>query len=67
MTNPIARNDRQIDHASSAAICEEIGDRLRLTLARKPQPLPQHMMMLIERMAADQPVSPALVTWKAQP
>jgi hypothetical protein len=67
MTNPTARNDSQIDHASSAAICEEIGDRLRLTLARKPQRLPQHMMMLIERMAADHPVIPALVMWKAQP
>jgi hypothetical protein len=52
----IARNDTQIDHASSAAICEEIGDRLRLTLALKPHRLPRHMMNLVERMAADKPV-----------
>jgi hypothetical protein len=60
MTNPAARNDSQIDHASSAAICDEIGDRLRLTLARKPHRLPQRMMKLVERMAADKPVTQRL-------
>jgi hypothetical protein len=52
----IARNDTQIDRASSAAICEEIGDRLRVTLALKPHRVPRHMMHLVERMAADKPV-----------
>jgi hypothetical protein len=52
----VARKDSQIDHASSAAICGEIGDRLRLTLARKPDRLPRHMMKLVERMAAEEPV-----------
>jgi hypothetical protein len=58
--NPTARNESQIDHASSAAICEEIGDRLRLTLVRKPHRLPRHMMKLVEQMAADKPVTPCL-------
>ena len=51
MTSPAVRNDIQIDHVSSAAICEEIGDRLRITLTGEPNRLPQHMMMLIEQMA----------------
>jgi hypothetical protein len=52
----VARNDSQIDHASVAAICGEIGDRLRLTLALKPHRLPRNMMKLVERMAADESV-----------
>jgi hypothetical protein len=53
MTNPTVQNDIQIDSSCSAAICEEIGDRLRITLTGEPNRLPQHMMMLIEQMAAD--------------
>ena len=51
MTNPTVQNDIQIDSSCSAAICEEIGDRLRITLTGEPNRLPQHMMMLIEQMA----------------
>jgi hypothetical protein len=51
MTNPVVRKDIQIDRVSSAAICEEIGDRLRIDLTGKPDRLPRHMRMLVEQMA----------------
>jgi hypothetical protein len=54
MANSAVRNDIQIDRACSAAICEEIGDRMRIKLAAEPNRLPQHMMMLVDQMAADQ-------------
>jgi len=50
-------SDNQIDHVSSAAICEEIGDRLRTNLTGAPVRLPQHMMMLVEEMAQNDCVS----------
>jgi len=51
MTSPTARNDIHIDRACSAAICEEIADRLRIDLAGKPARLPQRMMMLVGKFA----------------
>jgi hypothetical protein len=51
MTSPAVRNDIQIDRDCSAAICEEIGDRLHINLTGEPDRLPQHMMMLVEQMA----------------
>ena len=60
MSSPAVRNDIQIDHGSSAAICEEIGDRLRISLKGAPGRLPQHMMMLIEQMARNDYVSTVL-------
>jgi hypothetical protein len=53
MTNPVLPNDIQIDRVCSAAICEEIGDRLRSKLATEPNRLPQHMTMLIDQIAAE--------------
>ena len=55
MTSPVALNDNQIDLLSRAAIREEIGDRLRISLPGESDRVPRNMMMLIERMAADQP------------
>jgi len=58
MTSRAVRNDIHIDRVSSAAICEEIGDRLRIGLTGKPERLPQHMRMLVEQIAqndSDQP------------
>jgi hypothetical protein len=60
MTSPAVRNDVQIDHVSSAAICEEIGDRLRINLTGKPDRLPQHMTMLVEQMTQNDCVSAVL-------
>jgi hypothetical protein len=51
MTNSTVCNDIQIDRASSAAICEEVGDRLRIGLTGKPERMPQHMRMLVEQIA----------------
>ncbi len=51
MTNRAVRNDVQIDRVFSAAICEEIGDRLRIGLTGKPDRLPQRMRMLVEQIA----------------
>jgi len=56
----LSRNDTQIDHVSSAAICEEIGDRLRINLTGEPDRLPQHMTMLVEQMAQNDCVSTVL-------
>jgi hypothetical protein len=58
MTNPAVRNDIQIDRVSSAAICEEVGDRLRIGLTGKPVRLPRHMRMLVEQIAQKDSASP---------
>jgi hypothetical protein len=47
MIGPDVRNVIQIDRACSAAICEEIGDRLRIRLAREHERLPQHLITLM--------------------
>lgn len=57
MTSPAVRNDTQIDRVCSAAICAEIGDRLRISLKGAPKRLPQHMLMLVEVMARNDYVS----------
>jgi hypothetical protein len=57
MTSPAVRNDTQIEHVSSAAICEEIGNRLRITLIGAPNGLPRHMTMLVEQIALTDGVS----------
>jgi hypothetical protein len=57
MTNPAVRNDIQIDRVSSAAICEEVGDRLRVDLTGKPERMPQHMRMLVEQIARNEGIS----------
>jgi hypothetical protein len=57
MTSPAVRNDTQIDHVSSAAICEEVGDRLRTSLTGAPNGLPRHMTMLIEQIGLTDGVS----------
>jgi hypothetical protein len=57
MTSPAVRNDIQIDRTSSAAICEEMGDRLRISLKGESERLPQHWIMLVEQMAQNDCVS----------
>jgi hypothetical protein len=51
MSRPAVRSDNEIDPVCSAAICEEIGDRLRVALTGAPNEVPQHMMKLVERIA----------------
>ena len=60
MNSPVVRNDIQIDHVCSVAICEEMGDRLRINLTGEPDRLPQHMMMLVEQIARNDCVSAVL-------
>ena len=48
MISPEARNAIQIDRACSAAICEEIGVRLRISLAGEHDRLPQHLITLMD-------------------
>jgi len=55
MTSPGVRNNSPIERECSAAIREEIGDRLRINLARQPDELlPERMMMLVDQMAVEQ-------------
>jgi hypothetical protein len=61
MSSPAVRNDIQIDRVCSVAICEEVGDRLRISLAGVPGRLPQHMMMLVEQMARNDCLSEVLI------
>jgi hypothetical protein len=57
MASPVLRNDSPTERECSAAIREEIGDRLRINLAREPDELlPERMMMLVDQMAAEQPL-----------
>jgi CheY-like chemotaxis protein len=51
MNSPAVRCDIQIDLGCSAAICGEIGDRLRISLKSETKGLPQHMMVLVEQIA----------------
>ena len=60
MTNPAVRKNIQIDRVSSAAICEEVGDRLRIGLTGKPERMPQHLRMLVEQIAQNDSASAAL-------
>jgi hypothetical protein len=60
MTSPAAPNDIQIDRVSSAAICEEIGDRLRIDMTGEPERVPQHMRMLVQQIAQNDRVSTGL-------
>jgi hypothetical protein len=39
----------RIDRLHNAAICAEIGERLRIALTRNPDPLPSHLLGLIKR------------------
>lgn len=48
MISPEVRNAIQIDRACSAAICEEIGARLRIRLAGEHDRLPQHLITLMD-------------------
>ena len=51
MNSPDVRNAIQIDRGSSLAICNEIGDRLRIKLGGEHEPLPQHLTALVDRIA----------------
>ena len=41
----------QIDSGHCRAICDEIGDRLRILLDKEPGEIPQHLRLLLDRLA----------------
>jgi hypothetical protein len=41
----------QIDSSHCRAICEEIGDRLRIMLAREMSTMPLHLQLLLDRLS----------------
>jgi hypothetical protein len=41
----------QIDSGHCRAICDEIGDRLRILLDKEPGEIPQRLRLLIDRLA----------------
>lgn len=51
MASPDLRNAIRIDRGSASAISDEIGYRLRIKLAGELEPLPQHLVTLIDQMA----------------
>jgi len=73
MASPAVRSDIQIGLGCRAAICEEIGDRLRIALRDDPKGLPRHMTVLIEQIARTDGGRPSLApllpgpsqSWKA--
>jgi hypothetical protein len=58
MTNSAHQNDIHIDRVHSAAICREIGDRLRIALNAERPPLRPGLLSLLERFAAQESGSP---------
>jgi hypothetical protein len=52
----------QIDSGHCRAICDEIGDRLRILLDKQPGEIPQRLRMLIDRLAElDRVPAPSIV------
>jgi hypothetical protein len=52
----------QIDSGHCRAICDEIGDRLRILLDREAGEIPQRLRMLIDRLAEfDSVPAPSIV------
>jgi hypothetical protein len=58
MTNSAHLNDIHIDRVHSAAICREIGDRLRIALNAERAPLPPGLLSLLERFAVQERGNP---------
>jgi hypothetical protein len=54
MTNSAHLNDVHIDRVHIAAICREIGDRLRIALNAERPPLLPGLLSLMERFAAQE-------------
>ena len=55
------QKELQLDSLHCRAICEEIGDRLRLILARESPAMPRHLQLLMDRLAElDRESSPSI-------
>jgi hypothetical protein len=51
----------QIDSGHCRAICDEIGDRLRILFDKEAGEIPQRLRMLIDRLAALDEQAPSIV------
>ena len=52
----------QIDSSHCRAICDEIGERLRVILARESSAMPPHLQLLMDRLAEqDWELAPSIV------
>ncbi len=51
-----AENELQLDSSHCRAICDEIGERLRIILDREAAPLPPRLQMLMQRLIEQDPV-----------
>jgi hypothetical protein len=61
MTNSARLNDIRIDRVHSAAICREIGDRLRIALNAERVQMTPALLDLVDRLAAqDRTTGPKL-------
>jgi len=49
MSGQAVHGDIQIGRTCSAAICEEIGDRLRITMMAGPSGMPRDIAVLVEQ------------------
>ena len=45
-----AENELQLDSSHCRAICDEIGERLRMILGREAAPLPPRLQLLMDRL-----------------
>ena len=52
----VAGNTLQIDSSHCRAICDEIGERLRMALDREAAPLPPRLQLLMARLVEQDPV-----------
>ncbi len=51
-----AEKELQLASSHCRAICDEIGDRLRVILDREAAPLPPRLLMLMQRLIEQDPV-----------
>jgi hypothetical protein len=57
-----AQSELQIDSSHCRAICDEIGERLRVILARESPAMPLQLQLLIDRLAEqDREPAPSIV------
>jgi hypothetical protein len=69
-----AENELQLDSSHCRAICDEIGERLRMVLDREAAPLPPRLQSLMLRLVAQDlvqapSIAPAIaeMVWQAEP
>ena len=69
-----AGNELQLDSSHCRAICDEIGERLRMILDREAEPLPRRLQLLMARLVEQDlveapSIAPAIddMIWQLEP